>query len=179
MFRFLELSLITSDIYQQVLDRVKHGQKFLDLGCCLGQEISKLVFDSAPSVNTYGSDLHGDFISVGYEMFKDRDRLQTTFITADIFDDSSSLTELAGQMNTIYTGAFFHIFNLEQQEKIAVRIVQLLKPLPDSLVIGQQSGTETPGEYSCASDTSRAEAPPTQSGELAGTMEPCWRNDWE
>jgi hypothetical protein len=56
---------MTSDIYQQVLERVKNGENFLDLGCCLGQEIRKLVFDGAPSVNTYGSDLHGEFISVG------------------------------------------------------------------------------------------------------------------
>lgn len=79
MYQFLDLSLMTTDVYQEVLERVKHGENFLDLGCCFGQEIRQLVFDGAPSANTYGSDLWSDFLSIGYELFKDKDRLQTTF----------------------------------------------------------------------------------------------------
>ena len=154
MSRFLDLSMMASEIYPQVLERTKHGEKFLDLACCFGQEIRKLVFDGAPSSNTYGSDRWGDFISISYELFKDKDRLQTTFITADVFDDSSTLTNLAGQMNIIYTGDFFHLFSLEDQERIALRIVQLLEPQPGSLIIGRQSGSENPGEYSRSGDTS-------------------------
>src|ERR1700761_8160460 len=152
MFQFLDLSMVTTDIYQEVLERIKHGEKFLDLGCCFGQEIRRLVFDGAPSVNTYGSDLWEGFLSIGYELFKDKDRLQTTFIAADVFDDSSPLTTLAGQMNIIYTGAFFHLFNLEDQEKIAIRIIQLLAPQPGSLIVGRQSGSEISGEFSRSGD---------------------------
>jgi SAM-dependent methyltransferase len=154
MFRFLDLSMVTMGVYQEVLKRTKHGEKFLDLGCCLGQEIRKLVLDGAPCVNTYGSDLRGDFFSIGYELFRDEDRLRTTFIAADIFNDSSQLTTLAGQMNIIYTGALFHLFALDEQEKIAVRIVQLLAPQAGSMLCGQQSGNEIPGEYSRSGDTS-------------------------
>ncbi|PON20571.1 methyltransferase [Trichoderma gamsii] len=53
--------------------------RFLDLimkyGCVsrsLGAKIRQLVHDGAPSVNTYGSDLWGDFLSIGYELFKDK-----------------------------------------------------------------------------------------------------------
>jgi len=145
---------MTTNVYQDVLERVKRGEKLLDLGCCFGQEIRQLVFDGAPSVNTYGSDLWGDFLSMGYELFKDKDRLQTTFLTADVFDDSSPLTNLAAQMNIVFVRAFFHLFNLEDQEKIALRIVQLLVLQPGSLVIGRQSGNENPGEYSRSGDTS-------------------------
>jgi hypothetical protein len=60
-YRFLDLIMTTMDVYQEVLERVKKGEKFMNLGCCFGQEIRQLVHDGAPSVNTYGSDLWGDF----------------------------------------------------------------------------------------------------------------------
>ena len=148
------MSIATLDVYPEVLERVKHGDKFLDLGCCFGQEIRQLVFDGAPSANTYGSDLWGDFFKVGYALFKDEDRLQTTFIAADVFDDASPLIALAGQMNIIFTGALFHLFGLEDQEKLAVRIVQLLAPRPDSLLVGRNSGSEVAGEFARSGDTS-------------------------
>ncbi|KAL7941008.1 hypothetical protein V8C42DRAFT_335874 [Trichoderma barbatum] len=153
-YRFLDLIMMTTEVYQEVLERVQNGDKFLDLGCCFGQEIRKLVHDGAPSVNTYGSDLWGEYLSMGYELFKDKDRLQTTFIAADIFDDSSPLLKLSGQMNIIYVGDFFHLFNLEEQEGIAVRIAHLLAPQQGSFIIGRQSGGETAMEYSRAGDMS-------------------------
>ncbi|KAL7908082.1 hypothetical protein GGI35DRAFT_480802 [Trichoderma velutinum] len=153
-YRFLELIMMTTEVYQEVLERVKIGEKMMDLGCCFGQEIRKLVHDGAPSANTYGSDLWGEYLSMGYELFKDKDRLQTTFIAADIFDVSSPLVKLYGRMNIIYVGDFFHLFNLEEQEAIALRIVNLLAPKTDSLIIGRQSGGEIAMEYSRAGDTS-------------------------
>ncbi|KAN0095788.1 hypothetical protein V8E51_016499 [Hyaloscypha variabilis] len=154
MYRFMDISIATLPIYPEILDRTKNGDKFLDLGCCLGQEIRQLVFDGTPSKNTYGSDLYGGYFPVGYKLFKDQDRLQTTFIAADIFDNTSKLTELEGKINIIYTGAFFHLFGLEEQKKIAARVVQLLAPRPGSMVCGQQSGNEKPGEYGRKGDTS-------------------------
>ena len=149
MFQFLDLSLSTTDVYEEVLRRVKAGDKFLDLGCCLGQEIRQLVHDGAPSTNTYGSDLWEGLMEVGYELFRDRERLQTTFIAADVFDDASALVgALAGRVDIVYTGAFFHLFGLEEQERAAMRVVQLLAPRSGSLVVGRQSGSEEAGEFS-------------------------------
>ena len=122
MYRFMDISIATLPIYPEILDRTKNGDNFLDPGCCLGQEIRQLVFDGTPSKNTYGSDLYGGCFPVGYKLFKDQDRLQTTFIAADIFDNTSKLTELEGKINIIYTGAFFHLFGLEEQKKIAAKL---------------------------------------------------------
>jgi hypothetical protein len=154
MYRFMDLSMAKLPCYAEILNRIKNGDKFLDLGCCLGQEIRQLVFDGAPSENTYGSDLYGGYFPIGYELFQDQDRLQTTFIASDIFDDASNLTQLEGEMDMIYTGALFHLFGLDEQKTIVLRAVQLLVPRSGSMVCGQQSGNEKPGEYGRKGDTS-------------------------
>jgi len=43
MYHFLDLSIMTTPHYKQIIDRVKGGEKFLDLGCCFGQEVRQLV----------------------------------------------------------------------------------------------------------------------------------------
>ncbi|KAJ3485915.1 hypothetical protein NLG97_g6721 [Lecanicillium saksenae] len=60
-FRFLDLVLCTTAAYPSILSRVKSGAVFLDLACCMGQELRKLAHDGAPSENTYGADLYGGF----------------------------------------------------------------------------------------------------------------------
>ena len=50
-FKFLELNMSLSPTYGNVLSRLKGGDKLLDLGCCLGQDIRKLVYDGVPSEN--------------------------------------------------------------------------------------------------------------------------------
>jgi SAM-dependent methyltransferase len=120
-------------VYPEVLGRLQSGDRFLDLGCCFGQEIRQLVLDGAPSDNTYGSDMFAEYFSVRYDLFNDKERLKTTFVAGDIFDDSSPLRELAGTVDIIYTGAFFHLFSLEDQENIVHRSIQLHTPQPGSL----------------------------------------------
>ncbi|KAF1354047.1 hypothetical protein BDV97DRAFT_396832 [Delphinella strobiligena] len=61
-FHFIELSLSELPIYPEVLSRVQSGESFLDVGCCFGQDIRKLVFDGAPSNKIYGSDLDHRFL---------------------------------------------------------------------------------------------------------------------
>lgn len=48
---FLQLNMSLSPVYDEVLCRLKKGEKLLDLGCCFGQDIRKLVHDGAPSEN--------------------------------------------------------------------------------------------------------------------------------
>src|SRR4051812_13987345 len=116
MYQFLDLHLPTTAIYPSLLARLTtQSDKFLDIGCCFGQEIRQLILDGVPSANTYGGDRHSGFFDVGYDLFRDRESLHpTTFIAADVFDDASALvTELAGKVDVIYAGALFHLFRLD------------------------------------------------------------------
>lgn len=40
-----------------MVQRLKDGARYLDVGCCLGQDIRKLVADGVPSAHLYGVEL--------------------------------------------------------------------------------------------------------------------------
>lgn len=46
---FLNLAFCTLPCFDAVLERVKNGQKFLDMGCAFGQELRQLVRLHFPS----------------------------------------------------------------------------------------------------------------------------------
>ncbi|KAN0112694.1 hypothetical protein V8E51_005645 [Hyaloscypha variabilis] len=66
-FRFLDLSISHSPYYPTILERIKAGENFLDLGCCFGQDLRKLAADGAPSGHLYGSDLPSFLHLFGYD----------------------------------------------------------------------------------------------------------------
>lgn len=117
----------------------------LDIGCCVGQDIRKLVFDGAPSENMYGSDLEKNFMDIGYELFLDKTTLKTTFIPADVFDEESGLKQIEGEINIVHGASFLHLFDEEGQQKACKRIVKILKSEPGSLFIGRQIGNVDSG----------------------------------
>jgi hypothetical protein len=105
------------------------------------------VFDGAPSTNMYGSDLRAEYFDLGYELFRDKDSFRATFLAADVFEEPSPLTELAGRLDMVYAGSFFHLFDHAQQLAVAKRCAQLLAPRPGSLLVGRQVGNAAAGEY--------------------------------
>ena len=127
----------------------------LDLGCCVGQDIRKLVFDGAPSESTYGSDLEKNFMDIGYDLFLDKSTLKTTFIPADIFDEESNLKQIEGEIDIIHAASFLHLFDEEGQYAACKRIVKILKNKPGSLLIGRQIGNEESGVYMGSLDSSK------------------------
>ncbi|OJD30522.1 methyltransferase domain-containing protein [Diplodia corticola] len=151
-FRFLDLAMYKEPYYPEVLSRVKNGEKLLDLGCCFGQELRKLIHDGAPPTSLYGSDLRPEFLSLGHALFLDSSSLPTSphFIAADIFADPDPSTsplhqQLAGTLSIIHASAFFHLFSRADQLRAAERAVALLKPEPGVVVVGAQIGSPTPG----------------------------------
>lgn len=112
------------------------------MGCCFGQEIRPLVAAGVPSSQLYGVDLRPEFFDLGYELFHDRESLETKFLAADIFDASPSnkLNELAGKIDIVYIGSFLHLFSWEDQIKSAIKINSLLKGKKGDLIVGRQMG---------------------------------------
>ncbi|KIW00033.1 uncharacterized protein PV09_08385 [Verruconis gallopava] len=134
-------------VYQQVLDRVKSGDKLLDLGCGFGQNIRKLVYDGAPSENITGADISQAMVDCGFEYFRDRDRLKTKFFIGDVFDeDAPAYKDVAGHFDLVYASMFYHLWDWDGQVKAFIQTIKLLKPVPGSMIFGFQLGATPAGE---------------------------------
>ncbi|KAF2034334.1 hypothetical protein EK21DRAFT_47490, partial [Setomelanomma holmii] len=154
-FRFLEPGLDKLDEYSEVVDRLRKGQKLLDMACCVGQTVRQLVADGAPPENIYGCDLQHGFIEIGYKLFRDGDRLKTQFLTADIFDPKSALQdpEIKGKIDLVYAGSFFHLWGLEKQKEVSKAVASLLRPQSGSMILGRQIGAVEAAERTSATGT--------------------------
>lgn len=137
-YYFLEFSISQSEQYLQVLGRLRRGETLLDLGCCFGQDIRKLVHDGAPASSVYGSELEQGFVNLGFELFRDRDRLWTNISAGDFFaNDVAGLAEKRFDM--VHAASFFHLFSWDDQVEAMSRAVGLLKPKAGSMVFGRQT----------------------------------------
>jgi 2-polyprenyl-3-methyl-5-hydroxy-6-metoxy-1,4-benzoquinol methylase len=142
-FRFLDNGLKDCEEYDEVLKRLQQGEKLLDMACCFGQTVRQLVADGAQAGNIYGCDLEAGFIELGYKLFKDRDKLRSKFLVADIFDPASALNDVKGNVDIVYTGSFFHLWGLEKQKEVSRAVALLLRPKPGSMILGRQIGAVT------------------------------------
>jgi hypothetical protein len=110
------------------------------------QTVRQLVNGGAPSGNIYGTDLQPEFIELGYKLFKDRDKLRSKFLVADIFDSNSALADLNDQVDMVYAGSFFHLWGYEKQYEVSKAVVALLRPQADSMIFGRQIGASEASE---------------------------------
>jgi SAM-dependent methyltransferase len=144
-YYFLDFSITQSPQYPSVLGRLQQGESLLDLACCLGQDIRKLVYDGAPTDNVFGSELERGFIELGFELFKDQDILGKNFSSGDIF--SVDVAGLAGkQFDIIHAASFFHLFSWDEQVDAMGRALSLLKPKAGSMIFGRQTAVLEAGE---------------------------------
>lgn len=142
-WRFLELNLSArSDVYPELLARLRDkGQTLVDVGCCLGQDVRKLVYDGVPSENIVAVELQAGFVDLGYELFRDRDTLKTRFVVGDIMEeDGVVVRELEGRFDVVHLGMILHLFGWEDQVKLIRQAMRLLKAEGDVLLLGQQAG---------------------------------------
>lgn len=128
--------------YEAIITRLKDGASILDLGCCFGQDLRHLAADGAPTQNMYASDIIPEFWSLGYDLYRDRDRMQARFLKADILDPDSPHAELRGKLDIILVNQVFHLFDWERQIEAGKHIVALSRP--GTWIVGYQVGSATP-----------------------------------
>ncbi|KAL7932845.1 hypothetical protein V8C35DRAFT_305628 [Trichoderma chlorosporum] len=154
---FLNLRSMQDSHFETALKRLKNStgldvgassvDTLLDIGCCIGQMLRKLVHDGIEPARLFGTDLHPEFISIGTELFRD-EGCGLTFAAGDMLDpDDKALDKLNGKITLIHAANFFHLFTWEEQVKLGVRIARFLKPeTTDAIIFGRQIGTHRPRE---------------------------------
>lgn len=135
---FFSPTLPKLPIYPSIVRAIKAGGKHLDVGCYCGTDLRSLVIDGCPQENLFGTDFvnHWD---VGFELFRDRDRLNITYIEADILNPNPELLSLRGKMDSISAVHMLHNWDWATQVKAAANIVAYTKL--GCKIIGVQIGT--------------------------------------
>jgi SAM-dependent methyltransferase len=137
MGKFLDPMIAKSPAYPTIISRLQRGDSLLDIGCFVGQDLRRLVFDGAPATNLFGVDIvnHWD---VGYELFRDNAKFSAKFIETDILNPNEDLKALTGKMDIISVTHVLHQWEFEGQLAAAKQLS--LYSRPGTIVIGYQVG---------------------------------------
>ncbi|KAJ5547924.1 hypothetical protein N7513_005158 [Penicillium frequentans] len=86
-YRFLNLTLLTHPRYQIILAKLKSNTSaiYIDIGCRFGQDLRQLVHDGIPSSQLIGLDIEQPLMDLGYELFRDRETLESKFFWLPIY----------------------------------------------------------------------------------------------
>ncbi|KAI0061715.1 hypothetical protein BV25DRAFT_1870697 [Artomyces pyxidatus] len=172
MFTWLRLKIARLFAYDQFLKlgKERDGAIFLDIGCCFGNDARKAIADGYPMQNVLTSDLHQEFCDLGHKLFRSTpETFPLPFIAGDVFAPShletvppftlaspaatprpdlaalASLNPLRGHVSAIHASALFHLFQEEQQLRLARALAALLSPEPGSMIFGEHHGLPEKG----------------------------------
>ncbi|KAF8810807.1 hypothetical protein BYT27DRAFT_7091067 [Phlegmacium glaucopus] len=200
-FHFVSFFMERNIIYKHI---VEYAQKtpsdkspvVLDLGCCMGTDLRKLLQDGYPanstSTNVYGCELLPEFITEGHKLYRDGpDSKKPTpikFFSDDIFNvpvkadgavaesGSFGLNNLRGKIDILYAGALFHLFEEEKQFALAQRLVALI----NAKFSADRNNTEAIifGRHIGSLEAHKAHRP-SEFGGAFGHSPESWKEMWE
>lgn len=140
----MEIGITSHPKYREALYRVRTGQKLLDVGSALGQDLRKLAYDGAPSTNLHGCDLHSDFWDIGYELFDDRETFRPGYTAGNFLAEDETTNLKPSTFDMIHAADFIHAFGWDDQVKILTRMIKLLKKRPGSMIFGRHIAVKEP-----------------------------------
>ncbi|PWY75659.1 hypothetical protein BO83DRAFT_463265 [Aspergillus eucalypticola CBS 122712] len=102
-------------------------------------------YDGAPAENLVGLDKDEQLIELGFDLFRDRATLYSTFLIEDFLKPSAKLAQIAGHIHVINSGYFLHLWDFKGQVGVAKCMVSYLFLQEDDLITGVQLGREDAG----------------------------------
>ncbi|KAI0295846.1 hypothetical protein B0F90DRAFT_1748903, partial [Multifurca ochricompacta] len=145
------LRMYRHPIYPRVLSQGKEDPSaiLLDVGCCIGTDVRKLVIDGYPASQVLGIDLRPEFLTLGHKLYGDAESCRIHFLAADIFALSKPLIAPRAPSSEatpyIHAGSLFHIWDEPTQHTLALRLVLLLRRRSGSTIFGRQPGLPEAG----------------------------------
>ena len=105
-------------------------------------DLRYLAHKGAPTESMYAFDIEPQFFDLGFQFYNDADRWKGEFFAANGLEelDASSLGQLKGKIDIIWSPKFLHLWDRPHQIEVAARMVSFLKPQPGSLFCGSQNG---------------------------------------
>jgi hypothetical protein len=139
--------ITTSLAYQTIIERLRHGEVLLDIGCFIGNELRELVYGGAPSDNMYALDVISHW-EIGYEMYRDKSTFKAQFIEGDFLkaQDVPQLKPLEGKVDVFITCAILHLWTYETQVEFLKTVVGFSKP--QSMIVGWNLASQKPYDLS-------------------------------
>ncbi|PYI27254.1 S-adenosyl-L-methionine-dependent methyltransferase [Aspergillus indologenus CBS 114.80] len=122
------------------------GSMILDLGTGLGQDLRLLAAHGVPTTRMVAVDREPRLWQLGYELFRDANRMQARFIEGDFHTmPDAALAPVQGHVDLVIAAQFLHLFSRAGQQAACRRIAALSRP--GTTVVGFQQGRRRPVEY--------------------------------
>ena len=170
--------------YPSIIRRLRdEGASFLDVGCFIGHDLRRLVFDGCPPHNLIGCDVVNSWWDVGFEFYRDLKGpfgKHARYVEDDILQPAGGelhtrrnapprggklkLADLEGQIDIINAGLLLHFWGWDDQVRVCKNLVALSKS-PGSIIVGCQIGS-----------TSKNQMEPHCKENPYGTIETYWHN---
>jgi SAM-dependent methyltransferase len=140
---FLNVSISVHPRYPELLRRVRdENQRFLDVGCSLGQNLRKLANDGVDTRNLQGLELKLGLTELGFDLFQDGDRFRGSFSAGNILSRADIPGLYDGSFDVIHAGFLLDRLDEYEQARVLERMIKLLKPKRGSFILGQQCQIE-------------------------------------
>ncbi|KAK1991251.1 methyltransferase domain-containing protein [Colletotrichum falcatum] len=142
-FHFLDFNLAQLRGYRQIIAALQEPEaRHLEIACCVGQDLRRLVHDGVDSAKTVAVELEAGYVEAGYELFRDRGTLRTRFVIADLLEDGGAgeLAGLEGSFDTAHMGLCLHLWNRDEQLAALRRVVRMMRRKPGAVIVGTAVG---------------------------------------
>ncbi|KAA8569845.1 hypothetical protein EYC84_002188 [Monilinia fructicola] len=155
-FSFLTLRLLTHPLYPRIINTLSAPSSpsnppalFLDLGCCVAQELRSLAHHASISpTQLYGTDYNASFLKSSFKVFNDHSA-GYTLLPANILDPNFfdlTFRNLIQKFTIIHAALFMHLFTWDQQLHVCENVVRLMQNQEGALFVGCMAGKVGGGE---------------------------------
>jgi len=120
-------------LYKELTEKRDRGKRHvLDVGCCMGTDIRKMIFDKLINIESgdtvIGIDIAPEFFQIGFEIFEDEDQVRDKFFPCDLLDSAQYelFCKARGPFNLVYCGSVIHLLEKEQTVNLVKAIFGLM-----------------------------------------------------